>query len=220
MAATSAKTRPAGKEKGRPASAAKPPATKPADGVADLGARVRELRRARDWNLAELSKRSGIALSTLSKVENGLLSLTYDRLQQVAAGFDLSLSEFLAPSAPEAFPPLPSARICWAEKGSGAKADTTNYLYNYLCENLRLKAMVPILCQCRARTLEEFGPLLKHDAEEFVFVVKGRIEVQTEFYAPQVLEEGDSVYLDSRMGHAYLAAGEGENWILSVNYNN
>jgi hypothetical protein len=37
-------------------------------------------------------------------------------------------------------------------------------------------------------------------------VLKGRIEVHTEFYEPEVLEEGESIYLDSQMGHAYLVA--------------
>jgi transcriptional regulator with XRE-family HTH domain len=195
------------------------PASTPA-GVANLGARVRVLRRDRGWNLSDLSDRSSIALSTLSKVENGLLSLTYDRLQQVAEAFDLTLSEFLSPTPTEEGRGVPSARISWAKKGSGAQADTDNYLYNYLCEDLRLKAMVPIMSQCRARSMEAFGPMLKHDAEEFIFVVKGRVEVHTEYYGPQILEEGEGVYLDSRMGHAYLNAAEGgESWILSVNYN-
>jgi transcriptional regulator with XRE-family HTH domain len=189
-------------------------------GVAPLGARIRKLRRDRGWNLAELSRRSDIALSTLSKVENGLLSLAYDRLQQVAAAFDLSLSEFIAPPSTEDIRVLPSARIAWAKKGSGTLVDTPNYIYNYLCENLRLKAMVPIVSQCHARTLEEFGPLLKHNAEEFVFVLKGQIAVHTEYYGPENLGVGEGVYLDSRMGHAFLNAGEGDAWILSVNYNN
>ena len=39
----------------------------------------------------------------------------------------------------------------------------------------------------------------------------------TEFYEPLRLEAGDSVYFDSRMGHAYLADGEGPVRILVVN---
>lgn len=186
--------------------------------VGNLGARVRELRRGRSWNLSELSKRSGIALSTLSKVENGMLSLTYDRLQQVARAFDMSLSEFIAPASAEKGTPLPSARISWARRGSGTVAETSNYRYTYLCDNLRLKSMVPIVSICHATTMEEFGPLLKHDAEEFIFVLKGRVEVHTEYYSPEILEEHEGVYLDSRMGHAYLNAGDGEALILSINH--
>ena len=68
--------------------------------------------------------------------------------------------------------------------------------------------MVPIMAEVRARTLEEFGPLLRHAGEEYFLVTHGRICVHTEFYAPEILEEGDGVYLDSTMGHAYLNAGD------------
>ncbi len=99
----------------------------------------------------------------------------------------MSLSEFLAALAVDKPQSSPTARISWAKKGSGTKVKTDGYLNHYLCENLRQKSMVPILSQCRARTLEQFGPLLKHDAEEFVFVVRGRVEVHTEYYGTEIL---------------------------------
>ena len=37
----------------------------------DLGARVRELRKERDWTLEQAAKQAGLARSTLSKIENG-----------------------------------------------------------------------------------------------------------------------------------------------------
>lgn len=183
----------------------------------DLGDHIRQLRNDRRWSLNELSARSKIAASTLSKVENGALSLTYDRLLQVAQGFGLTLSEFLAPPAAEAVIPAGAARLSWARKGSGDQVETPGYIYNYLCTSLRAKRMVPILSLVKARDLATFGPLLRHDGEEFAFVIKGKVEVVTEFYASQVLEEGEGVYIDSRQGHAYLNAGEGEAWIVSVN---
>jgi transcriptional regulator with XRE-family HTH domain len=189
------------------------PATEPTP----LGVRIRKLRQERGWKLAELSARSGIAISTLSKVETGALSLAYDRLLKVANAFDLGLSEFLAPPQSEKAPAL-TGRISFARTGGGAKVTTPGYNYHYLCENLRLKSMVPILSECTARTLDDFGPLLRHDGEEFTFVVKGRVQFLSEFYGPEILDEGEGVYIDSRMGHAYLNAGSGPCWILSVNY--
>ena len=54
--------------------------------------------------------------------------------------------------------------------------------------------------------MEEFGDLVRHSGEEYIYVIDGRIEVHTEFYDPVVLEEGESIYLDSQMGHAYVVA--------------
>ena len=42
----------------------------------DLGARVRELRKARDWTLEQAAGQAGLARSTLSKIENGQMSPT------------------------------------------------------------------------------------------------------------------------------------------------
>ena len=37
-------------------------------------------------------------------------------------------------------------------------------------------------------------------------MLAGKVEVHTEFYDTIVLGEGESVYIDSNMGHAYVAA--------------
>ncbi|MDR3512710.1 MAG: XRE family transcriptional regulator [Caulobacteraceae bacterium] len=188
--------------------------------MSPLGPRIKALRKARKWSLAVLSEKSDIPLSTLSKVEHGALTLSYDRIQQIAKAFDVSFSEFLSPETlEETLRNQPTARICWAPKDSGLVVETQNYVYKYLCNDLRAKAMVPIHCQCKARSLEAFGDFLRHDAEEFILVVQGKVQVHTEFYEPRTLTVGDGVYIDSRMGHAYLNAGEGEAWIVSVNLN-
>ena len=46
----------------------------------NLGLRVRELRKARNWTLEQAASQAGLARSTLSKIENGQMSPTYDAL--------------------------------------------------------------------------------------------------------------------------------------------
>ncbi|MDT9600481.1 helix-turn-helix domain-containing protein [Sphingosinicella rhizophila] len=188
------------------------------DAPTNLGKHVRHLRRERGWSLSTLGGKCGIAASTLSKVENGTLSLTYDRLLMVAQGFGLSLSEFLAiPSDASNNSSQGLARMSFARAGSGERVDTPGYESYYVCNNLRHKQMVPIRTYSRARTLEELGPLLRHEGEEFIVVVQGRIELHTEFYEPEILEAGEGVYLDSQQGHGYINAGEGEAVVFSIN---
>ena len=62
-----------------------------------LGDGVRRLRRQRGWTLAQLSKNTGLAISTLSKVENNQISLTYHNLAKLASGMSLDLADFFAP---------------------------------------------------------------------------------------------------------------------------
>lgn len=171
-----------------------------------LGKLIRAERRRRDWTLRQMSEAVGIPLSTLAKVEQDRLSLTYDKLQQLAARLGVTLAEFLAQGSAD--PPSPTsvtARRSPTDPGSTVRVETPHYDYDYLCADLRDKRMVPILGRIRAHSVEEFGELLEHHGEEFVYVLEGCIEVHTQFYTPLTLQAGQGVYIDSTMGHAYIA---------------
>ena len=175
-----------------------------------LGDCLRAARLARGLTLKAVAARTGIALSTLSKVENQQMSLTYDKLLQLSAGLEMEIAELFHPpgsTAPAA--PLCTARRSIARAGEGQPIRTELYSYLYQCTDLLGKRMVPIIAEVTARTLDQFGPLMRHAGEEFFHVLEGRVAVHTEFYAMAVLNPGDGIYLDSEMGHAYLNAGSG-----------
>lgn len=182
-----------------------------------LGNIVRHIRNSNGWTLAEMSQRVAIPLSTLAKVEKGHLTLTYDKLVDLSEKLGMSLSDFLNSSTGTAQPKGMARRSVGTAAGDGLSVETRNYDYRYLCTELRGKIMVPIIGRVRARTLQEFGELLRHAGEEFVYVLEGAIEVHSEFYDPITLAAGEYVYLDSEMGHGYLVAdGFEEATILAV----
>ena len=86
-----------------------------------------------------------------------------------------------------------------------------------MCPDLRRKRMVPTVTRVRARSIEEFGELVHHPGEEYIYVLQGPVEIHTEFYEPVVLQTGESIYLDSTMGHAYVAPkGHDEGLLLGI----
>ena len=170
-----------------------------------LGALLRGFRDRAGWTLKEMSAHSGIPVSTLSKVEHDRLTLTYDKLQQLSQRLGLRLSELFAEPDDDARQPV-TARRSLGTMATSVRVETPNYDYYYLCTELRKKRMIPVVTKIRAKSAEQFGALVEHAGEEYVFVLKGRIVVTTEFYDPVTLGEGESIYLDSSMGHAYLAA--------------
>ncbi|MGI9086194.1 MAG: helix-turn-helix domain-containing protein [Chthoniobacterales bacterium] len=172
-----------------------------------IGRILRGLRAHHGWTLKQMSAKSGIPLSTLSKVEHDRLTLSYDKLQLLSQRLNMTMSELFAEpgDTPEV---AVTARRSIGRIDHAVRVTTPNYDYYYLCPELRRKRMIPVLAHARAKTLEEFGELVAHPGEEFVYVVDGRAILHTEFYDPIVLETGDSVYFDSNMGHAYLV-GEG-----------
>jgi mannose-6-phosphate isomerase-like protein (cupin superfamily) len=188
-----------------------------------LAAALRQLRKSSGLTLAEISERTGLSISALSKVQNGQMSLTYDKLVSLSNGLGVDVTYFfaaeppaLAPAPDVAAPSVVMARRSVERAGAGAHISTPVYEYHYLASELSRKRMTPIYAEPKARSLEEFGELIRHPGEEFTTVLEGRIELHTEFYAPVTLEVGDSVYIDSTMGHAYLAAAEGPCRIMCV----
>ena len=63
-----------------------------------FGERVRRFRKEKGWTLTEVATSSGLAPSTISKVERGQMSLTYDRLVLLARGLDVHLTELFGPA--------------------------------------------------------------------------------------------------------------------------
>ena len=173
-----------------------------------LGGLIRLLRKKNGWTLRQMGEKVGIPLSTLAKVEQDKLTLTYDKLQQFSSRLGLTMTEFLAQaeaSPAGSAPAVVTARRSLATGGNSVQISTPNYDYEYLCADLREKRMVPIIGRIRARDITEFGEPLRHTGEEFVYVLEGTIEVHMQFYTPATVTVGQGIYLDSTMGHAYLA---------------
>ena len=181
-----------------------------------LGTLLRNLRRRQDWTLKEMSAKSGIPVSTLSKVEHDRLTLTYDKLYQVSQRLGMRMSELFAETNDETPPPV-LARRSLGDMEHAVRVQTANYDYFYLCTELRRKRMIPVVAKIRAKTSKQFGELMHHAGEEFIYVLSGAIVVNTEFYDPVILGKGQSIYIDSSMGHAYLAAeGCAEAEVLAI----
>jgi transcriptional regulator with XRE-family HTH domain len=172
---------------------------------ATLGALLRGLRSRNDWTLKEMSERTGIPVSTLSKVEHDRLTLTYDKLQQLSQRLNIRMSELFAESGNTPDSPV-TARRSIGRMDRAVRVNTKNYDYYYLCPELRRKRMIPVLTRIRAKSVAEFGELVHHSGEEYIYVLEGRVEIHTDFYDPITLDAGESIYIDSNMGHAYVAA--------------
>lgn len=184
---------------------------------APIGKALRRLRLRNEWTLADVAERTGLAVSTLSKVENDRMSLTFDKIVSLCEGLGVDIGTLFTPDSQPADIPAPVlTRRSIDRLGDEAEIDTKNYRHRYLNTDITHKKMIPIMVEHRARTMEEFGNLVRHPGEEFIYVMEGAIEVHTEFYAPTLVRAGESIYLDSTMGHAYLAAADGPCRTLSV----
>jgi transcriptional regulator with XRE-family HTH domain len=189
--------------------------SKPHDGRSVLGRRVRELRRRRGNTLKDVGDVSGISKSTLSKIENGTLSVSYDNLIKLAHALSVDVSELFAESSGDASTQA-NGRRSIAHRGSGEIYETAQYRYELLCNDLNPKKLFPMIATLRAHSVSSAKELIRHSGEEFAFVLTGTVEVHSEFYSPLTLNPGEGVYFDSTMGHALISSDDADAKILWI----
>ena len=178
----------------------------------DLGNRVRELRKARDWTLEQAARQAGLARSTLSKIENGQMSPTYDALKKLAVGLEISVPQLFTPPVKGQV----NGRMAVTKSGEGQAHLTTTYEHELLGGSLTKKSMLPYRARVRARSMDEFDGWVRHDGEEFLYVLTGVIRLYTEFYEPLEMRRGDSAYYDASMGHNVVSVSPEDATILWV----
>lgn len=178
----------------------------------NLGERVRELRKARDWTLEQAANQAGLARSTLSKIENGQMSPTYDALKKLAEGLQISVPQLFTPPVRDQI----NGRMAVTKSEQGAFRATTTYEHELLAEQLTKKQMLPYRARVRARSMDEFDGWVRHDGEEFLYVLTGVVKLYTEFYEPIEMRRGDSAYYDATMGHNVVSVSQEDATILWV----
>lgn len=178
----------------------------------DLGARVRSLRKARGWTLEQAAGQAGLARSTLSKIENGQMSPTYEALKKLAEGLAISVPQLFTPPSKQQV----SGRMAVTKAGEGQGHATATYEHELLAGHLSKKQMLPYRARIRARDLAAFNGWVRHDGEEFLYVLTGVVRLFTEFYEPVDLRRGDSAYYDASMGHNVVSVSEDDATILWV----
>ncbi|MDA7963824.1 XRE family transcriptional regulator [Ruegeria sp.] len=178
----------------------------------DLGARVRELRKARNWTLEQAASQAGLARSTLSKIENGQMSPTYDALKKLATGLEISVPQLFTPPQRDQV----IGRMAVTKMGAGTAHPTATYEHELLADTLTKKQMLPYRARVRARSMDEFDGWVRHDGEEFMYVLTGIVRLYTEFYEPVEMRRGDSAYYDGSMGHNVISVSDEDATILWV----
>jgi transcriptional regulator with XRE-family HTH domain len=173
---------------------------------ARVGARLREIRKQRRLTLKALSASSGVALSTLSKMELGQVSASYEKLAAVAHALSVDIAQLFGaggaePSPDEAGAPLAVRSVL----ASAPRYDTENYDLRMLATAFPAKRMTPAWGRIDARSLTEFNDFVRHPGQEFVMVLSGSVRIRFETGESIALKRMESAYFDSGVGHVYLS---------------
>ncbi|WED24542.1 XRE family transcriptional regulator [Vibrio sp. JC009] len=177
-----------------------------------LGQKIKDIRLKLGITLEEASQRTGLARSTLSKIENEQISPTFQAMQKLACGLQIDMPQLFEPPKSQ----VATGRRDITPKGQGKPHPTATYEHELLATQLSKKKMMPFKTRVHARKFEDYSDWVKHDGEEFLLVLEGEVTLFTEFYEPINLSEGDSVYYDASMGHMLASVSEEDALILWV----
>ena len=168
------------------------------NGVASI---IKTLRLRAGLTLNELARDAKVAASTISKIESGQLSPGYDIILRLAGGLGVDVAELFRPAVAAAA----TGRRGVTRQGHGQVHDAVAYTYEALAGDISHKEFLPLVATIKARSRDEWSDLPAHEGEELVYVLSGSVVIYTDHYEPLKLEQGDSVYFDSRSGHAIVS---------------
>ncbi|SFZ85428.1 transcriptional regulator, XRE family with cupin sensor [Devosia enhydra] len=170
-------------------------------------------RREQGWTLAEVSRRTGVSISALSKIENGHSRPAYDVMTRLAAGLDLDFAALFGTASPQSFS---GAVRAITRAGEGKTFRTGMGAYEVLAGELAAKSLTPMVIAIPPSSPGRAPVRSAHDGEEFVYVLAGEVVFTMAPYSPAVLGTGDSVYFDGTCEHGFCSTGPGPARILSV----
>ena len=176
-------------------------------GQGPFGAHVRQLRKKTGLTLSGLSQKSGLSVSAISKIEREQISPTFFNLMRLAEGLNIHVADLVTF---ENTHDTPTARMAVTRKAEQKFTEADQYSIASLCGSLEKKRMKPLINRVSPENPNHPVENIAHHGEEFVHVLRGRVEIRTDAYQTVILEAGDSIYFDSSMLHSYVSADANE----------
>lgn len=158
-----------------------------------IGRRIRELRDEKKLTLKDLSTKSGVSVSMLSKIENSQTFPPISTYARIAAALDVSIGEVITEDVDH------HETISIVKANERPVITRGSYTGSPLAFRKDNKKMEPFLFNYPFT--EDFPNLYQHDTEEMIFVLEGTIEFK---YGEKtaVLNKGDCAYFGGHVPHA------------------
>lgn len=174
----------------------------------EIANRVKAIRKKNGWRLHDLSKKTGISVATLSKLENGKTKLNFSTVNKLAQGIGVAVTDLTSPD-------LEHTNDATMTLGRGGVVfETRDVDYEVLCADYAGGNQGYAKLSVKSRKLDPDLPWHRHPGKEFIYVLKGMLVLHTEDRAPITLKRGDSLLFDSSIGHHYVNASRSETELL------
>lgn len=151
--------------------------------------------------------------ATLSKMELGQVSISYEKFVAVARALDIDISQLFDPSESDKPRTTTFARSVPKQTPNYT---SDHYDHQMLALDYPRKKMTPAYSRIWTRELAEFPDYNRHPGEEFLLVMSGTVQVCFETGEKVTLAKSESIYFNSSIGHVYLTIGRKDAHVLMV----
>lgn len=182
------------------------PADLPLLDRAVVGQRLRQVRKARQLTLKQLSEASGVPVSTLSKMELAQVSVSYEKLAAAARALNVDIAQLLRASG-TVTTPVP-VTVVVDSLPAAAGYSTGTYDYHPIAGDFPERRMTPAYARIIARERGQFDDFIRHPGQEFALVLSGRVRIEFETGEAVSIGPQETAYFDSQVGHIYLSESD------------
>ena len=186
------------------------------DKIASVGVKLKDLRKTKGTSIQELSSQTGIPAETLMEIEGEQLSPPLGNIISLAKILNVPVGTFFGDTGDSPFCIVRSDARTSVSRFDSAKSKSCGYSYEGLGLQKRNRQMEPFLVTLDPGGKDQAEPN-KHIGEEFIFVLKGQVEVKLQDHK-DILNPDDSIYYDSHVPHIISCHGKEPATILAVIY--
>ena len=175
----------------------------------NVGKRLKTLRGEQGLSIRGLAGRSGLAVNTLSLIENGKTSPSVSTLQQLAEALKVPITAFFKPDMEQKF-------VVHTPLAERPHTEIEKALLQDLGAGLATRAVQPLVVTLQKNGGSGVTPIV-HTGYEFVYCLIGRIlySIDGQSY---LLNPGDSLLFESHLPHRWENVDMQESQFLLVLY--
>ena len=158
-----------------------------------IGSRLKELRKGIGLSMKQLTEETKLSAALFSRIENGLVMPSISTLQLISNFFKVDIGYFFRQGEEKGYVITRSGnrRVVQSKRGP--------YQIELLAEGMENPFMEPCIVTEHAGPHEDF-PLARHDGQEFVYVLEGKLEL-TLGEKKFTLNKGDVAYFIGEIPH-------------------
>ncbi|HUO33515.1 MAG TPA: cupin domain-containing protein [Candidatus Acidoferrum sp.] len=172
---------------------------------ASVGAHLRKLRQRAGESLAHVAAAVNVSVGFLSALERGQMTASVSTLRRLARFYMVNILTLFDPTEANPGVVRPHERKV-LEACDGVRMELLSWGNTQMEPHL-----------FRLAPSAGSGSSYAHEGEEFLFVIKGQLEISLEGGQAHLLEEGDSYYFQSTMEHRWRNPGKTETQVLWIN---